>query len=65
MRNQSDEIRFLTGMLMQLVWNPDLFRYHPHARKKRQLMLYYRAKGVVMHDRELNRENIEVVYETH
>ena len=60
MSQSEKENRLLTAMLALFIWNPELFRFFPDPRKKQQLMLYYRAKGVVLHDRELNRENIEV-----
>lgn len=41
---------------MLLIWNPDLMNFLPTGSKNRRYQkLLYRARGIVEHDRELNR----------
>ncbi len=41
---------------MLLIWNPDLMNFLPKGSKNRRYQrLLYRARGIVEHDREMNR----------
>lgn len=48
--------RLLSAMLMLSIWNPDTWNFYPNKRRKQQIKMYYRAMGIVLHDRELNGE---------
>lgn len=40
---------------MLLIWNPDLMNFWPRGSNQRRYQrLNYRARGIVLHDRELN-----------
>lgn len=37
-----------------LIWNPDLMNFITDKRRRKQVRLYYKTRGIVEHDRELN-----------
>ena len=38
------------------IWNPDKFSYMKEGKLKRQSVLTWRTRGVILHDRALNGE---------
>lgn len=56
--NQDAIARWMAAALALQIWNPELWRWHPHVKRAKQLMLYYSCKGIVLHDRALNGEKI-------
>jgi hypothetical protein len=46
---------FWPAHCMLLIWNPDLMNFWPPGSNQRRYQrLNYRARGIVLHDRELN-----------
>lgn len=50
----TDMIQYLSAQLMLRIWDPELWTWHPNKRVKKQRQLFYKAMGIVQHDRELN-----------
>ena len=46
--------RWVTGQVMLHIWNPEIWAWCNDKVMKRKNQLYYRAKGIVQHDRALN-----------
>ena len=49
-------VRILAAQICLAVWNPDLWNFHPDIKLRDRMMLAYRTRGIVRHDRELNGE---------
>lgn len=47
-------IKFLSAQLVLRIWNPDLWNWYPSSSTRMQMKLYYKTKGIVLHDRVLN-----------
>lgn len=47
-------INYVFAQWVLSIWNPDLMNFLPEPKCKRQ-RLFYRTKGIVLHDRELNK----------
>lgn len=39
------------------IWNSDIWRLYPYSKRARKNRLFYRANGIVCHDRILNNEH--------
>jgi len=46
--------RWVEAQTAMWIWNPELWCFHPNKETKARKQLFYRAKGVVLHDRLLN-----------
>lgn len=46
-------IKWLTARTLFEIWSPDKWDYYPFLKRKKQLQLFYRAKGIVAADRSL------------
>ena len=46
-------VRWLSAQLSLSIWNPGLMDFIRDPARKRRKRLYYRAKGIVCHDRML------------
>ena len=46
--------------MMLLIWNPDIWTLCQNKWMRRTQQLKYKAKGIVLHDRALNGERMEL-----
>lgn len=49
-------MNWLIAQWVLSIWNPDLMNFVTSPTRKRSLKNFYRAKGIVLHDRALNGE---------
>lgn len=47
-------INYVFAQWVLSIWNPALMNFLPEP-KRTSKMLFYKAKGIVLHDRELNK----------
>ncbi|MGX5662204.1 hypothetical protein [Diaphorobacter nitroreducens] len=47
-------LRWALGQWLLAIWDPDLMNFVREPKRQRQRRMFYRAKGVVLHDRALN-----------
>lgn len=51
---EKEHIRWVTGQMMLYIWNPEIWTFCRDKRMKRKNEVFYKAKGIVQHDRALN-----------
>lgn len=53
-RAETQAVQWGVAQWMLAIWNPDLMNFIRDDKRRRNRRLYYRAKGVVVHDQALN-----------
>ena len=54
--NGVPSVRWVFAQWVLAIWNPGLMDFIRDPARRRGRRLYYRTKGIVLHDRELNGE---------
>lgn len=51
--SDSTHLHWTLAQWLLSIWNPDLMNFIREPARRRQMRMFYRAKGIVLHDRAL------------